>query len=278
MFDHKLYRKRVTLGIFFGIFILVRFFLLTYYERDIFEKSKRVTPEVVQKLHPVKLPILTYHYVEHVTDPGDYIRRSLDITPEIFKKQLQTLKDEGYTTYFARDVPKILDGSMKIGGKSIILTFDDGYEDFYRVAYPILKSYHMKATVFMIYDFIDRKQFLKDKEIRELIRSGLVEIGSHTLNHINLKRVVEAVAREQIFESKQKMQNRYKIKVATFAYPYGAFKQATIDLVKEASYSAGFSVIKGQIHSGENMFFLSRIRMGSAYGKNMLKVLEKLNK
>ena len=292
---HHNFKKRlkiysISVGIIISVLILIAYGIIQknndtmalndfgHYEKDAYQKPADITPEAVKEARPIKLPILMYHYVEYVQDSGDTIRKSLNVTPDVFKKQLQTLKDAGYTTYFARDVPKILDGSMKVGDKSIILTFDDGYEDFHRVVFPILKSYNVKATVFMIYDFIGRKQFLKDKDIRELLDSGLVEIGSHTLHHMYLKKVSSEVARKQIFESKQKLEEQFGIHVDTFAYPYGAFKQETIDLVKEASYSAAFSVIKGQIQSQGNIFYLSRIRMGSAYGKGMLKVLEKLNK
>lgn len=282
----RLYVAFVTLGSLIAITLTVFIYNrtlepkiptnLTVYEKEAYQKPLNITPEVVKQAKPIKLPILLYHYVENVKDPGDYIRKSLNVTPYNFEKQLQTLDDAGYTTYFARDVPKMLDGSIEVGDKNIILTFDDGYSDFYTDVFPLLKKYHVKATVFLITDFIGRKEFLKEKQIRELLGSGLVEIGSHTLHHVYLKKASVEVARKQIFDSRKQLEDQFGIQVTTFAYPYGVFTQKTLDLVKEASYSAAFSVIRGQVQSNENIFFLSRIKMGSTSGKAMLDMLQKL--
>lgn len=254
-----------------------------YYEQKVF--TKPVELEEVARLTPTKsieekirLPIIMYHYVEYVKDVGDFIRKRLDINPNVFEQQLKSLKDDGYHTYFVKEVPDILAGNIYLSPKSIILTFDDGYEDFYYDVFPLLKKYQMKATIYIVFDFIGRRGFLNESEIREVLGSGLVELGSHTLDHYSLKNLSSAVAKEQIFASKEKLENLFGVKVETFAYPYGAFSKETVELVKEAGYKAALAVIQGVFQSDENLLYLSRIRPGALTGPNMIKVLESYDK
>ncbi len=226
----------------------------------------------------LKIPIVMYHYVEYVQDKGDHTRLSLDTTPYTFESELKSLINEGYQTYFVKDIPKILEGKIKYDlSKAVVLTFDDGYEDFYLNAFPLIKEYHVKATLFPIYDFINKQGFLTDTEIREIIASGLVEIGSHTLDHVGLKHVSSQVAQKQIVDSKKDLEQEFGIKVESFAYPFGAFNNNVMEMVKQASYSAAVSVIPGSIQSENNLFYLSRIRAGF-FSYNIAGVLSALKK
>jgi peptidoglycan/xylan/chitin deacetylase (PgdA/CDA1 family) len=248
-----------------------------YYTSNSFEKPPLIqTP--IPKEAQLRLPIIMYHYVEYVKDAGDLIRKRLDITPDTFERQLVLLKQAKYETYFVKDVPDILAGNIYYAPKSVVLTFDDGYEDFYRDVFPLLKKYQMRATIYVIYDYIGRHGFLTQDEIIELSHSSLVEIGSHTLDHLYLSVTSKATAQKQIVESKQKLEALIGMEVKSFAYPYGAFNQGVLDLVKEASYSAAVSVIPGVFQSENNLFYLFRIRPGIFGYDNVVSVLEKQNK
>lgn len=250
-----------------------------YYEKSVFEKPPDL-PTSIQthesnQVKNLRLPIIMYHYVEYIKDINDIIRKRLDIVPDVFDKELRTLTSTGYTSYFVRDVPKLLHGDKPFSEKSVILTFDDGYEDFYTYAFPLLKKYNAKATIYIMYNFIGRKGYLNAKEIQEIIDSGLVEIGSHTLDHAYLKNSSPVVAKKEIFDNKKRLEDYFGIEVSTFAYPYGAFTKDTLSLVKEASYSAAVSVIPGITQSEDNLYFLSRIRAGLLGGANIVRVLER---
>ncbi|MBI5451894.1 polysaccharide deacetylase family protein [Candidatus Gottesmanbacteria bacterium] len=251
-----------------------------YYNQSAFhlpkelENKKISSDSSVLSTYQVKLPIIMYHYIEYVKDAGDLIRKKLDITPANFENQLKSLKEAGFTTYFVRDIPGLFHTKSRLSSKDVILTFDDGYEDFYTDAFPILKKYQMKATLYVVNNFIGLKGYLNEGEVREIIDSGLVEIGAHTLDHVYLKRAPLSYARKQIFESKKLLEDKFGIKVDTFAYPYGAFSKEVADLVKEASYTAAVSVIPGAYQSEENLFYLSRIRPGIFMGRDTGKILE----
>lgn len=226
----------------------------------------------------IKIPIIMYHYVEYVKDIGDLIRKRLDISPYLFEGHLKALDDAHYKTYFVKDIPDILNGNIHYSTRSAVLTFDDGYEDFYTVVFPLLKKYQVKATMYVIYDYIGRKGFMTESEIKEILASGLVELGSHTFDHLYLKLMPDSIARKQIIDSKKKFEDRFGIQVKTFAYPYGAFSSETINLVKEAGYVAAVSVIPGMQQSEENLFYLSRVRPGIFTPQTIVSVLEEYKK
>ena len=250
-----------------------------YYDPRVFKKPAGLKKEkVASEGATLKIPIITYHYVEYVQDAGDIIRKRLDINPAVFERELKELNDAEYKTYFVRDIPDILDRKIPYeASKSAILTFDDGYEDFYNDALPLLKKYNIKATFFVVNDFVGRRGFVTPGEIRQIIASGLVEIGAHTLDHVYLKLIPKSVAKKQIEESKKGLESDYGIHIKSFAYPYGAFDQQTIDLVKEASFSAAVTEITGADQSKGNIYYLSRYRAGTFSG-NIVKVLQNLQK
>lgn len=236
------------------------------------------TPTPIKIASPpasLRLPIIMYHYIENVKDPKDVIRQRLDIVPAMFDKQLKDLADNEYQTFFVKDIPDFMKGKKELPEKSIILTFDDGYEDFYLHAFPILKKYQMKATIYIIYNFIGRKGFMTKDEIQELLDSGLIEVGSHTLDHLYLSKTPVKEAHKQIFDSKKNLEDMFNIKIETFAYPVGAFDKQVVDMTKEASYSAAVSVMPGIVQSKDNMFTLYRIRPGVFENGNVVKGLQK---
>ncbi|HEX7542646.1 MAG TPA: polysaccharide deacetylase family protein [Patescibacteria group bacterium] len=249
-----------------------------YYDPKVFEKPKNL--QTLNKISSVlekkeyRIPIIMYHYVEYVKDPLDTIRKNLDIFPFVLEKELETLNNNHYQTLFVKEVPKILSGETSYSSRSAVLTFDDGYEDFYTDVFPLLKKYQIKATIYVVYDFIGRKGFLNEKEIKEIISSKLVEIGSHTLDHLYLKKLSKSVVTKQVIDSKKLFEDKFNIKIETFAYPYGAFSQDTIDFVKSAGYTAAVSVIPGIKQSNEDLFYLYRIRAGSFSYGNIIKFFE----
>lgn len=286
-------KKFLIIVVIFGfLIILIKFIrdkvesrkiIAPYYDAQVFirptdSKKHNIAYTGLSVKGQMKIPIIMYHYVEYVKDIGDFIRKRLSINPYVFESQLKSLNENHYTTYFVKDIPDILDGKTNYSTQSAVLTFDDGYEDFYTDVFPLLKKYQIKATVYIICDFIGRKGFLNAQEIKELAASDLVEIGDHTMDHYYLKNSLIKTADQQIIYCKNELENNYGITIKTFAYPYGAFSPETIELVKQLGFTAAVSVISGTEQSNENLFYLSRIRAGQFSGTNMISVLEKTTK
>lgn len=240
--------------------------------RDVMESIKNLKPQ-----KSLRVPILMYHYVEYVKDQRDTIRKSLNLEPHAFDLEVKTLKEAGYSFITLADLADALDDKNNLPPKSVILTFDDGYRDFYTDVFPILKKYRIKAVVFVIPNFIDRPDNLTTWMISEIIKSGLVEIGAHTMNHTYLSGLSLDRVRYEVQQSKRYLEKGFGIQVISFAYPYGAFDNETIDEVKKAGFKTAVTTIPGTFSMDVNRFFLYRIRPGGRIGTALLDLLEHQN-
>lgn len=221
----------------------------------------------------LRIPILMYHYVENVTDPKDKIRKSLAIPPAIFSLQLQTLKNDGYTFMNMAELADVIDGKTKLPQKGVVLTFDDGYRDFYTDVFPILEQYNIKAVSYVISGFINKPNYMFDWQIKELIKSKLVEIGAHTLHHPDLSRLPFNRLQLEVSQSKSDLESEFGIPVVSFAYPYGSFNTSAIDAVRAAGFRSATTTLPGIIADNKNRFYLYRIRPGYRTGIFLLNYL-----
>lgn len=263
-----IFRILFLIAVLIGAYALYNNFYPQYQRYNEYKYEMKELPEEMKRVlssstsSGFRIPVLLYHYVEYVEDKSDTIRQSLNITPYAFEEQIKTFKDNGYTFLTASDVSDILDGRKKMPKKPVVITFDDGYRDFYTDAFPILKKYQAKATAYIVPNFLDRPNYMFVSQVEEIIKSGLVEIGAHTLNHVYLKGIDAKIAKEEIAESKKELEKKFNIEVVSFAYPYGAFDQETEKLVKEAGFKTAVSTILGIAVSRENRYFIYRIRPG----------------
>lgn len=209
---------------------------------------------------PQEVPILMYHYVR---DPDilpieDSVGRSLSISSARLISNLNTIQAKGLKTATLRELAE-----GKINHPSVILTFDDGYEDFYRSGWPILKKYQAKATIFIISSKVGRPGYLSAGQIQEL-RHGGIEIGSHTVSHPNLTNTSAGNLEIQLNRSKTDLESIIGGKVVSFAYPSGQFNEKVIDQLKESGYISAVTTIEDVAqteNSNQSIYTLPRIRI-----------------
>lgn len=221
---------------------------------------------------PFSLPILIYHYVEIVTDHRDTIRKSLNIQPNTFQNQIDTLKDAGYTFITPSQVQEIESGKLKIE-KPIIISFDDGYRDFYTDVFPILEKNNVKAVAYIVPGFLDHLNYMYWNQVKEISRSNLVEIGAHSMHHPSLDRLTGQTATDEINQSKLVLELSLGRQITTFAYPYGHFTEQTIKLVKSAGFTSALTTIEGTNENVDAKFILKRIHPGVRIGDDLLKAI-----
>ena len=222
------------------------------------------------------IPILMYHYVEYNPNKADFKRDQLNIEPHIFEQQIQTLLNNNYEFITANNLASIIKENKKVENKYVVLTFDDGYRDFYTDVLPILKKYNVKATLYIVYNFLDNPNYLYKWQVDEIIKSNLVEIGSHTLNHTYLKGTNANMVQNEVQESKNKLENTFNIKINSFAYPYGAYDDFAKQQVQKAGYTNAVTTDLGITANNKNIFSLKRIRPGYNTGNNLTGYLNKL--
>ncbi len=240
--------------------------------------TKKVPEEVKGKISPnysevYRVPILLYHYVEYVADKRDTIRQSLNINPNTFELQVKTLSDAGYIFITAKELGEVIGGQRELPKKPILLTFDDGHWDFDTVILPILKKYHAKATAYVVPGFLNGSDFLTDEQLRDVINSHLVDVGAHTVHHVYLKGKILPIVQYEVNQSKHMLENKFNIKVSSFAYPGGAFDQQVINVIKDAGFTTAVTTIPGVLQSEQNKYFLFRLRPGYRTGNELLNYL-----
>lgn len=218
--------------------------------------QKRFDSEIVaQKVHgiyerayarthsPFSIPVLMYHRV--IEHPLSDTAHGIWVTAEQFAAQLRSLRNRGFETITFRDCAEFLRGRQLLPRRPIILTFDDGYEDNYTVAFPVLQQFRFRAVIFTVTDPQRRTNFwdpeepparlLDMRQLQELARHG-IEIGSHTVSHAKLTATPSDIARKELQESKDVLEQLLGSEVLSFAYPYGAVDLKAKQLVREAGY------------------------------------------
>lgn len=223
----------------------------------------------------IRVPILLYHYVEYVQDKGDTIRQSLNITPYTLISQIETLKQAGYTFITPSELTNALYEKSKLPQKVIILSFDDGYMDFYTDVFPILEKEQVKAVAYIVPDFLNRPNFMFTFQLQEVAKSSLVEIGAHTMDHVWLKGVSKETASYQIKQSRIELQKLTDTPINSFAYPYGAFDQQAAQFVRDAGFTNAMSTVPGIVNTKDTQYFLYRLRPGYRTGQDLIDYLKK---
>lgn len=221
----------------------------------------------------IKIPILIYHYVEIIKDKRDTIRKSLNIHPHILESQIETLTGSGYTPITPSDIMKIQTGQIHVN-KPVILSFDDGYGDFYTGVFPILKKYNVHAVAYIVPGFLGNKNYMTWDEVKEISASNLVEIGAHTMYHAALDRQTLSIAQEEIVESKTMLELTLGKRITAFAYPYGRYNSEVENLVKAGDFTSAVTTDAGTNENLDNMFALKRIHQGANIGQSLINKLE----
>jgi peptidoglycan/xylan/chitin deacetylase (PgdA/CDA1 family) len=218
----------------------------------------------------VRVPILMYHYVEYVKDKGDTIRQSLSLTPYTFEQEVKTLLDAGYTFMTNAELADALSAKIPLPSKPIVLTFDDGYRDFYTDVYPILKKYHAKATAYIITGFLGYPNNMSAAQVKEIAYDGLVEIGAHTVHHAWLKGMQQKELVYEVTQSQKTLEDLIGKPVVSFAYPYGVFDVPAIQAIAASGFTSAVSTIPGADQYQSHRFFLYRLRPGGKTGESLL--------
>ncbi len=232
--------------------------------------------------------------------------------PQAFAKQMQFLYENNYKTVSLADVRSLaagesekrkskienVTGSRLLVGtasaasedfgvchsegteesastKPVVITFDDGFQDFYSQAFPVLNKYGYHATMFLPTAFIGDTPLkfkgvncLTWNQVRKLHKEG-VSFGSHTVNHPKLTDVTPRQLDDEVRESKLTIEDKLGCKVDSFAYPYAfpaanrLFRQSLRRVLEDAGYKNGVSTVVGRADADGDIFFMKRLPVNS---------------
>lgn len=209
---------------------------------------------------PVQIPILMYHAV-HVMDPSEASNANLIVDPDLFEAQIKALSKAGYYFLTPEEAYKAFTENALPAKKVVWLTFDDGNEDFYTIAYPILKKYKAKATNNVITGFVKKGNAgnLTVKQMKEMMAHGM-SFQSHTVNHPDLSATDKATQKVELTDSIDFLENKLNTKVNTIAYSSGRYNQTTLDLAKK-TYKLGLTTNEGLASAKDGLLSLNRVRI-----------------
>ena len=229
-------------------------------------RAPTLTPTVSPNMWQMRVPILMYHYISVPPLDADAIRLDLSVTPQAFDEQMAFLVSNSYRTVRVSDVAEHLLSGAPLPEKPIVLTFDDGYADIYQAAFPILKKYGMTATFYVIAQFAENQRpgYATWDELREMAKGGM-EIGSHSMDHSDLRGRSNAFLTDQIGRSKQIIESRLGITVKTFSYPSGKYDAKTIAVLRANGYLGAVTEIQGLQQTTNDIFELRRVRIRGSY-------------
>lgn len=191
-----------------------------------------------------QLPILMYH---RVAPTGAEALSRYRVTPEAFEAQLRYLREAGYYSVSLDQWHEHAELKRPLPGKAIVLTFDDGYLDFYTYAYPLLRKYSFSAIVFLVTDNIGKTNswdavygesvpLMDWEQIEYLSRQG-IQFGSHTTTHPHMTGLTPEALIDQAGRSRLAIAERLQIPVNSFAYPYGDTDEVVQHIMGEVGYT-----------------------------------------
>lgn len=204
------------------------------------------------------VPVFTYHMVDR-NIPHDRIGNALTITPEQFEAQLRLLAHDRVHTITA----STLVDDLRMGrdpGRSVVLTFDDGYANARTFVLPLLERYHDTATFYVISSTIGTPRHLTWAGVRALRAAGM-EIGAHGTEHIDLTELDERGQLAQAQHCERALRRWASIVPSTYAYPSGRYNATTLAVMRKAGLAAAFTEDYGYVHSLASPYRMPRVRV-----------------
>ena len=208
---------------------------------------------VVPKSTSATVPIFMYHFI--LDDYGDYPDTENFLKPETLEEQLKYISENGYQTIYIDE----MDDLYKYE-KPVALTFDDCFVYFYDNAFPLLKKYNQKATIFIITDYINGENYLTEEQLKEIADSGLVKIESQTKTDNYLDEMTYEEQVTEAVESKERLEAITGQEVTVYCYPSGRYNDETLDIIDDY-YDFGLEMLGGICNTDnlEDYYHIPRI-------------------
>jgi len=209
----------------------------------------------------VFLPTLMYHHVQDPKVAADKKQTSLTVDTDYFRQQMQYLKDKGYKTATFNGLVDFFNSGTKIAAKSILITFDDGYDDYYLNALPILREMGFTASVFVPTGLMNNPGYLSWDQIGSAAGQGTF-FANHTWSHKNVKIAQDLLIRE-ITTADTQLSEKGLNNPKVFAYPYGFSSSNAEKLLTQLGYQLAFTTSPGSTLCKAKHFDLPRVRIGN---------------
>lgn len=205
-------------------------------EKDIEEEEK--VEERVPVSYTAVVPIYMYHWIKD--DTGDYPWPENMVKPSTLEDQVKYLVENDFDLIYITDLEKVYNYK-----KPVALTFDDGWHDVYLHMFPLAKKYNVKFSMYIIEDMVGQPGYCNEEQLKEMAKSGLVDIQAHTVTHRYLAELSYDEQKLELNDCKTYLKETYGIDSTVICYPYGSRNEYTVQLSKEAGYVYGLDMDGG---------------------------------
>jgi len=175
----------------------------------------------------------------------------LSVPPSLFRRHVDFLADQGFSCYSVSQLAAAIGGELALRAKPVVMTFDDAYEDFHRIALPMLVDAGIPATVYVATAALNERASgktgwadqpkLRVPELIEVQSCGF-EIGAHSHTHPQLDLLSEKTLDEEVTRSKAILEGALQRDIASFAYPYGYYNHRVRSAVVRAGFTSACAV------------------------------------
>lgn len=254
---------------------------------------------IYRKLHNLTHPVLgrilmLHRVVEQRSDSPS--QRELEVTPDFLEQTIMDYQQKGYTFISIDELSSLLTTHHSLSAKkNVCLTFDDGYQDNYDIAYPMLKRLEVPFAVYVTTGFIDNRlpmwwyrcesreqcqTCLSNAEVQQRERSypgeqlgisseslkaldadPLCTLGAHTVSHPRLDTLSLDDQQKEIAQSRQELEALLDHPIYHFSYPHGAYNADALTIVKQQSFRTALCAWGGTVRRGANPLTLPRIEL-----------------
>jgi peptidoglycan/xylan/chitin deacetylase (PgdA/CDA1 family) len=217
------------------------------------------------------ITIVMYHSISRSRD-------SYTISPEAFRYQIECIR-RNFSVIRLHQVEELIRNGQDCS-RVVAITFDDAFDDFLEFAFPVLEQFSVPATLFVPTGFIGRsnewdfpyaqcsqKRIMSGEELQELHQAGLVDFGSHTVDHRQMSELRVEEMRRQAVDSKHSLEDLLSTPVDMLAYPYGQlddFSPLCKEILSEVGYRLAVTTHWGTRHSAKDLLCLRRISFREA--------------
>ncbi len=210
------------------------------------------------------VPILMYHIVDYAPAPEPNW-----VTPENFDFQMHYLKEHHFNVISLSEYVDHVKNKKDFSRKTIVITFDDGCEDNYSKAFPILKKYHFPATIFLVSSWVDREGFLTVRQIKEMREFG-INFGAHSKTHPHLPSILTEQKYDEIVNGKKDLEAKLGFPIRSLAYPFGGFNDEIKEIVKNSGYDVAVTTNRGNGRFNRDLYALKRVRLSDKDNKDYI--------
>ena len=196
--------------------------------------------------------VLNYHKIDNK-------HHSLSVRVADFEQHMAWLKQYGYTSITPDELYDFITCGAELPEKPVMITFDDGYEDNYTNAYPIMKKYGFTGTIFVVTSFLGKyPNYLTWAQAQELEENGF-NIESHTVTHQSMTDASDEKIKKELEDSKAAIQEHLGKESKYFAYPTGTYNLHIAQMAKDAGYRAAFTIKFDNVSRQTNVYAIERV-------------------